>query len=114
MRKITKLTRDAIQSQSNFKRANTEVHITCNGLSSVYLHNHCIAQYDHETKETQINLCGWNTPTTRERLKAVGVRVSQRKGLLYLLDNESNCMLIADNEWIEVQPDQICDYLLNL
>ena len=44
--------------------------------SYVRLHGNLIYREHNGVKE--FNLCGWNTPTTRSRLNALGVGVSQR------------------------------------
>lgn len=77
MRKITLETQKALESNYSMKSGNTEVRVT-EGETSLLLHGNKIAMKNTETEATFFCLCGWNTPTTRERLQAAGIRVSQR------------------------------------
>lgn len=72
MRAIEKRMLQAVSSKRNFRESNTEV--TNNGyVTKVYLHGNCI--YRCDDAKAEFNLCGWNTSTTRSRLKALGVGV---------------------------------------
>lgn len=56
------------------KFSNTEVRHTGAYKASVLLHGHEIARVTQEPsrpKTVEINLCGWNTPTTRSRLSTI-------------------------------------------
>ena len=75
MRKIEEQMLEAIRKNRNFKCRNTEVK-SKNGFSKVYLHGNHIATYCR--RFIDFNLCGWNTPTTRSRLNAIGVNINQR------------------------------------
>ena len=73
MRQIEEQMVAAIKARKNFKSGNTEVTMTRNEYlgtctAMVYLHDNLIAK---------ITLAGWNTNTTRSRLNAFGVGVSQ-------------------------------------
>ena len=72
MRKITKNTARAWNLGINFKESNTEI-----VDSTLYLFGNKIAWLDEEGK-LFFTLAGWNSNTTRERLQAVGVSVSQK------------------------------------
>lgn len=76
-RKITNLTAAAFAAARPLKSRNTAVAIE-NGFAVIHLHGNAIAARNLETGETRFTLAGWNTPTTRERLHAAGVRVFQR------------------------------------
>jgi len=102
MRKITKESAKAFVNFEPYKKDNTKVLIfkidgksigfKDGGFSRLYLHGNQIAEiFDNGTNETlfgvvKIDLCGYHTRTTRERingvLEALGYdfRVAQRKG----------------------------------
>jgi hypothetical protein len=87
MRKITEKARQAWIGGYDFKSGNTEVRVTFSGdsvlssgdIKELLLHGNCIAWRDTDGV-MYFSLCGWNTPTTRERLQAVGVIVSTKQG----------------------------------
>ena len=112
MRKITKESSEAFVNFKQYKKSNTEVEfsISINELYRVrvakfYLHGNLIAEivqtgnsfqdkdpetslpvlgFDVDHQSVKIDLCGWHTPTTRERingiLEALGYdfRIAQR------------------------------------
>lgn len=88
MRKITKQAIAAFDSNTNFKRGNTEVRfVPMDGECHYLLHGHKIA-YKNLAGDLYVNLCGWNTPTTRERLNGLkGVEIHTEKGTPYLNGN---------------------------
>lgn len=70
---------------------NTRVENFC-----LFLHGHKIARLVNGHLE--INLCGYNTQTTRARLNALnGVKLSQKNFKLFLNGEE-----IPDSEWIQI------------
>lgn len=92
MRKITKESSKAFVNFEQFKKDNTEVKITSSPknllhlyrppypdeIAKFYLHGNCIAEVTRKTlpecfgsKSTEIDLCGWHTPTTRERINGI-------------------------------------------
>ena len=92
MRKITKESSEAFVNFEQFKKDNTEVKITSSPknllhlyrppypdeIARFYLHGNCIAEVTRKTlpecfgsKSTEIDLCGWHTPTTRERINGI-------------------------------------------
>lgn len=84
MRQIEKKMVAAIKARKNFKSGNTEVTMTrnehfCTCIAMVYLHDNLIAKisFGPENVVAQFTLAGWNTNTTRSRLNAFGVGVSQ-------------------------------------
>ena len=84
MRQIEKQMVAAIKARKNFKSGNTEVTMTrneylCTCTAMVYLHDNLIAKisFGPENVVAQFTLAGWNTNTTRSRLNALGVGVSQ-------------------------------------
>ena len=98
MRKITKESAKAFVSFKPYKKDNTEVVIDHNGEDAkLYLHDHCIAYSIGFGVVKNIDLCGWHTATTRERINGVldawgyDFRIAQRKGEQVLVrKNTSN------------------------
>ena len=96
MRKITKESSEAFVNFKPYKKSNTEVDYYYNyrdrvelpvRYASFSLHGNCIAEIYQDGKEimltdnyddfvggkkrVKIDLCGWHTPTTRERINGV-------------------------------------------
>ena len=96
MRKITEQAATAFHSGRDFRSGNTQVNRRIGGVELV-LFGHTIAK-NISGDGLHINLCGWNTNTTRERLNGLqGVQVYTRKGQPYLNGNP-----IPSNEWVKV------------
>ena len=74
-----------------WKQANTRVHQVV-GRVEVQLHGHTIARHDGHAWE--FNLCGWNTPTTRSRINALGANVSSKAGKPHVLGRP-----VPDDGW---------------
>lgn len=86
MHKITKQARDAFEAGRNFRSGDTAVvagPLKNEGPIFLTLHGNQIARKEGDT--ITFSMCGWPTPTTRERLKAAGVLVAQRKGQQYYI-----------------------------
>lgn len=97
MRKITSQAVAAFKEGKNFKSGATQVNQVIGGMELV-LHGYTIARYTYG-EGLSINLCGWNTSTTRERLNGLpGVRMHTKQGQAYL-----NGVAISDNGWFSVQ-----------
>jgi hypothetical protein len=95
MRKVTSKAIAAFTASRNFRDGNTEVQ-SGDGITHILLHGNAIARKD--AVALSINLCGWNTPTTRERLNGLaGVSVSTKQGQAYL-----NGVAIPSNGWVKV------------
>lgn len=84
MRQIEKQMVASIKARKNFKSGNTEVTITRNEYlrtctAMVYLHGNLISKisFGPDNVVAQFTMAGWNTNTTRSRLNALGVGVSQ-------------------------------------
>ena len=92
MRKITKESSKAFVNFEQFKKDNTEVKITSSPknllhlyrppypdeIAKFYLHGNCIAEVTRKTlpecqglKSIEIDLCGYHTRTTRERINGI-------------------------------------------
>mgnify|MGYP001548219305 CR=1 FL=1 len=92
MRKITRQAFDAFVAGKSFRKSgNGETETNGEALK---LHGNTIAKKDGA--RVLISLAGWNTVTTRERLKPFAP-VYQSKHLPYIGDN-----LIDEKEWYEV------------
>ena len=101
MRQIEKQMVEAIKARKNFKSGNTEVTMTRNEYlgtctAMVYLHDNLIAKISFGTENVvaQFTLAGWNTNTTRSRLNALGVGVSQLNWAPY-----HNGKAISSTDW---------------
>ena len=90
MRLIEEQMNKAISNKSIWSKDNTEVtYFTSHNLSHIRLFNHHIAVYDHNHNKLIPNegtLAAWPTRTTMSRLRALGVDVCTRKGIVYLDD----------------------------
>ena len=85
MRKIEQQMNRAITNRINWAGSNTTVtYNDSTNCSSVFLHGHRIATFDHNLKAVKISSCGWQTVTTKSRLNAIldevkwGCRVFQK------------------------------------
>lgn len=93
MRKIEKEMLQAIKTYQNFSKSNTIVdHSMVNNLPThVYLHgNHIASVYVSDEIKVFPNLKTleeYPTPTTKSRLRALGVNVYQSKGKIYIDEN---------------------------
>ena len=72
MRKIERAMNFAISNKGNWSSSNTQVSFNdSTNCSSVFLHGHRIATFDHTTNAVKISSCGWTTNTTKSRLNAI-------------------------------------------
>ena len=72
MRKIERQMNFAISNKGDWSSSNTRVEFNNNtNCSSVFLHGHQIATFDHNLKAVKISSCGWQTVTTKSRLNAI-------------------------------------------
>ena len=72
MRKIEQQMNRAIANRTDWSSSNTRVEFNdSTNCSSVFLHGHQIATFDHNLKAVKISSCGWHTPTTKSRLNAI-------------------------------------------
>lgn len=82
MYKLEKNMVAAVQARRNWSESNTAVHTSENG-TVVTLHGNIIF-LRHSNGREAINLCGWNTVTTRSRLRALGVDIRTKAGQAYI------------------------------
>jgi hypothetical protein len=90
MRKLEQKMVAALNSAENFNGGNTTVIFDKNtNQSSIFLHGHLIAEYNHKRCAVYANietLMHYPTLTTKSRLRALGVNVYTKKGVTYLND----------------------------
>ena len=86
MRKLERQMNFAISNKGNWAGSNTQVNYNdSTNCSSVYLHGHQIATFDHNLKAVKISSCGYTTNTTKSRLNAIldevkyGAKVFQKQ-----------------------------------
>ena len=72
MRQIEKQMNFALSNKGNWSKSNTSVEYNeSTNCSTVKLHGHSIATYDHALKAVKISSCGYETNTTKSRLNAI-------------------------------------------
>jgi len=72
MRKLERKMNFAVSNKSNWCGSNTQVTYNENtNCSSVRLHGHLIATFDHNLKAVKLSSCGYETVTTKSRLNAL-------------------------------------------
>ena len=96
MRKITEETRYYFNRNIKKKLGNTRVDVF-GDMTYLYLFDNLIATKDNNTGVIEFTLAGWNSVTTRERLQAIGVKVSSCQWVPYY-----NGKAISTTEWITV------------
>ena len=91
MRKLERQMNFAVSNKGNWSGSNTQVNFNSNtNCSSIYLHGHLIATFDHNLKAVKIDSCGYQTNTTKSRLNALlsefkyGCKVFQKQWDWYL------------------------------
>ena len=112
MRKIERQMLQAIvDERTHWSKDNTRVEST-DGISSVYLHGHKIAEFEHRLNgRLWINNCGYETNTTKSRLNVLIDFVKgcdpKQNGIFqrnwnWWLINDGELMDFPSNEWIAV------------
>ena len=72
MRKLERQMNFAVSNKGNWSGSNTQVTYNENtNCSSVSLHGHQIATFDHNLKALKISSCGYQSVTTKSRLNAL-------------------------------------------
>jgi hypothetical protein len=95
MRQIEKEMLRAIGERTNWRKDNTEVcvaKVNDRRIMSIYLHGNHIADIRvNGSVETNLDtLADWPTPTTKSRLRALGVNLTQKAGVISI-DGEAVC-----------------------
>lgn len=96
MRKIEAEMVQALRARRDWHKDNTRVE-EWRGVWRVLLHGHCIYKCGPNGERPLFTLAGWNTATTRSRLRALGVAVSTKGGRAMLRDQ-----IITDDNWYDV------------
>lgn len=91
MRKITQMAYGAFCSNTPLETSNTQV-VVAGDVTEMYLFGNKIARKFGD--KTEITLAGWNTTTTRERLRAFA-NVCSKQGQAYI-----NGKAVSDCEWV--------------
>lgn len=92
MRQIEKQMLKAVKNGSSMVVGNTQV-VQGDGYCDVFLHGNHIARIFTDGRG-EFTLAGWDTPTTRSRLNALGVGVYHKKKQPVF-----SGMVILYNEW---------------
>ena len=72
MRKIERQMNFAVSNKGNWSGSNTSVSYNSNtNCSSIYLHGHLIATFEHNLRAVKLSSCGYQTVTTKSRLNAI-------------------------------------------
>ena len=114
MRKIEQQMNRAIANRTDWSSSNTRVEFNdSTNCSSVFLHGHNIATFDHNLKAVKVSSCGWQTVTTKSRLNAIlsevkyGCSVFQKNFDLFVsFNNETrdfvDGLILIDENHLEV------------
>ena len=114
MRKIEQQMNRAIANRTDWSSSNTRVEFNdSTNCSSVFLHGHQIATFDHNLKAVKISSCGWQTVTTKSRLNAIlsevkyGCSVFQKQWNWYVsfrgqTQDFMDGMILLDTQSLEV------------
>lgn len=98
MRKITKEACKAFYDCKRYKKDNTEVKLDDNGMPSLWLFGEMIAWAPNG--RITFLMRGYNTVTTRERLRGLGIDIRSNRGRLRwysnLGDYETYCTINPD------------------
>ena len=102
MRKIERQMLQAIvDERSHWSKDNTRVEST-DGISSVYLHGHKIAEFEHRLNgKLWINNCGYETNTTKSRLNAL---------IDFVLGGIGNGIFQKNWNWYLMKDHQVTDF----
>lgn len=95
MRKITQLAEAAFMCDKPLKTSNTAVYVE-ESETILFLFGNKIATKQRKNNSITFSMCGWGSPTTRERLEAAQVRIAQRKGRQFYIK--------PNREEIEIDP----------
>ena len=103
MRKIERQMLQAIvDERSHWSKDNTRVE-SMDGISSVYLHGHKIAEYEHRKDgKLYINNCGYDTRTTKSRLNVL---------IDFVLGGVGNGIFQKNWNWYLMKDHQVTDFL---
>lgn len=100
MRQIEKAMVAAVEARFNWRCSNTEVKVEGNNVK-VYLHGNQIYK-KHGRVASSFTLAGWNSNTTRSRIRALGVSVRCCDYTPQMKVN-GEWVDISSNEWYNVE-----------
>ena len=104
MRKITQEVKYAWDAEREFKQGNTQVGILEDRVL-LFLHGNCIAQKKRGTEfPIWFSMCGWTTPTTRDRLNALGIGIYQHQGTQFIRAK------VDGKEGVSIEPHVLYKY----
>ena len=104
----------AVSNKGNWCGSNTQVTYNENtNCSSVRLHGHLIATFDHNLKAVKLSSCGYETVTTKSRLNALleevkfGCRVFQKNFNWFVSYNNQTAsfwdgMILIDSDSLQI------------
>ena len=104
----------AISNKADWSSSNTRVEYNnSTNCSSIYLHGHQIATFDHNLKAVKLSSCGYETVTTKSRLNAIldevkyGCRVFQKNFNWFVSYNNQTAsfwdgMILVDADSLQI------------
>ena len=104
----------AISNKGNWCGSNTQVNYNSNtNCSTISLHGHQIATFDHNLKAVKLSSCGYETVTTKSRLNAIldevkyGCRVFQKNFDWFVSYNDQTAsfwdgMILIDADSLQI------------
>ena len=114
MRKLERQMNFAISNKADWSGSNTSVSYNdSTNCSSIYLHGHQIATFDHNLKAVKLSSCGYETVTTKSRLNAIleevkyGCRVFQKQFDWFIKYNDQTAsfwdgMILVDADSLQI------------
>ena len=114
MRKLERQMNFAISNKADWSSSNTQVSFNSNtNCSSIYLHGHQIATFDHNLKAVKLSSCGYQTVTTKSRLNAIleevkyGCKVFQKNWNWFVSYNNQTAsfwdgMILVDADSLQI------------
>ena len=104
----------AITHKADWSSSNTRVEYNnSTNCSSIYLHGHQIATFDHNLKAVKLSSCGYETVTTKSRLNAIleevkyGCKVFQKNFNWFVSYNDQTAsfwdgMILIDADSLQI------------
>ena len=114
MRKLERQMNFAISNKGNWSGSNTQVtYNNSTNCSSIYLHGHLIATFDHNLRAVKLDSCGYETVTTKSRLNAIleevkyGCKVFQKNFNWFVSYNNQTAsfwdgMILMDSDSLQI------------
>lgn len=103
MRVIEQKMLKAVKNKKNWKSGNTQVYVTPSGDIDILLYGNLICRVYNDGTSC-INLCGYNTTTTRSRLTALfyytGIKVRCKNFTPYGVTGKGVSQIIPSIGWI--------------